>query len=69
MNKFVVMLTKGNDEKILAVCDTKEEAITKGDELIKELTMDSGLLNLISTEFDENNNPVNLNKYKFYRAW
>ena len=68
MIKFAVTLTKGDNRKILEICDTKDEAIAKGEKHRKSLTMDSGILSCISAEFDENNNRLN-NTYKLIHSW
>ena len=65
MIKFAITLTKGNNEKILEVCDSKEQALEKVKEYKKQFSMDSGILNCISADFDENNNRIS-NKYRLF---
>lgn len=64
----MLKLTKGNSETILAVCDTIDEAIEEGEEFRKHLTMDAGILSVIRTNVDENNNRKG-NSYRLYHAW
>lgn len=65
---YALVLTKGNDEKILFKSNSKEEVIKEGDKAFKTLSKDSGLLNYIKADFDENNNIVD-GKYRLYGAW
>ena len=68
MKKFAVMLTNANTEMVLAFCETKEEGIETGQKLRKVISTECGLINLISSEFDENGNMTS-NVYKFYGGW
>lgn len=68
MEKFMLTLTKKNDRTVLAICKTKAEAMAKGEEFRKHLTMDSGTLAVISAAVDENNNMMG-GKYKLYHVW
>lgn len=65
---YALVLTKGNDEKVLFKSESKEEVIKEGDKIFKTLPKDSGLLNYIKADFDENGNIVD-GKYRFYGAW
>lgn len=66
--KFLLTLTKENDRTILAVCNTKAEAIIEGEEFRKHLTMDSGTLSVVYAEIDDENNIRN-GKYRLYHSW
>ena len=68
MEKFILSLTKENDKTILSVHNTKAEAITEGESIIKRLPVNSGLLTVIYSEIDENNNLIGKN-YKLYYSW
>lgn len=68
MIKFAVTLTKGDNRKVLEVCDTKEQAMEKGAEYRNQFSMDSGILSCISAEFDENNNRTD-KKYNLIHSW
>lgn len=68
MIKFAVTITKGDNRKILEICDTKDEAMEKGEKHRKSLTMDSGILSCISADFDENNNRTD-KKYNLIHSW
>lgn len=63
MFKFAVMLTKGNDETILELFDTKEEADKFGKAQI--VPRANGLVGCSCIEVDENGNRVN-SYQKFY---
>ena len=63
MFKFAVMLTKGNDEPILGLFDTKEEADKFGKAQI--IPRANGLVECSYIEVDENGNRVN-SREKFY---
>ena len=66
--KFLLTLTKENDRTILAVCNTKAEAIIEGEEFSKHLTMDSGTLSVICAEIDDENKIID-GKYRLYNSW
>lgn len=68
MNKFAITLTKGNDRKILYMCDNKDEALAKGNEIEPTLMRGAGILSCIQANFDENNNIVG-GKYKLIDSW
>lgn len=55
--KFAIVHTKGNTEKILGTFDTIEEARAAGKELAA--MCEGGLVTLISAEFDENGKRTN----------
>lgn len=59
MLKYAVALTKGNEETILGLFDTPEEARAFGREKAKEPVC--GLLNMLSSDFDENGNQTSKN--------
>lgn len=65
---FAITLTNGNNRTVLYICDNKEKAIKKGDELIQTLSRDSGILSCIQADFDDNNNIVN-GRYRIYKSW
>lgn len=65
---FAITLTNGNNRTVLYICDNKEKAIKKGDELIQILSRDSGILSCIQADFDDNNNIVN-GRYRIYKSW
>ena len=66
--KFLLTLTKGNERKILAVCETKAAAMEEGNEFLKHLTMDAGTLSVIFAELDDKNN-IQGGKYLLYHVW
>lgn len=68
MIKYAISITKENNKKILAICDTKEQAMEKGEEYKKQFSKDSGILSCISADFDENNNRTD-KKYKLIHSW
>jgi len=68
MEKFILTLTKGNNKTVLSVCDTKDEAITEGNEFSKHLSMDSGFLAVVCGEVDSDNNFIS-GKYKLCHGW
>ena len=59
MLKYAVALTKGNGETILGLFDTPEEARAFGQAKAKEPVC--GLLNMFSSDFDENGNQTSKN--------
>ena len=65
---FAITLVKENSRTVLYICDSKEKAIKKGDELIQTLSRDSGILSCIQADFDDNNNILN-GKYKIFKSW
>lgn len=65
---FAITLVKENSRTVLYICDSKEKAIKKGDELIQTLSRDSGILSCIQTDFDDNNNILN-GRYKIFKSW
>ena len=69
MIKFALLLTKGDVETVLETFETKEEAIKRGNELHTQYTSVQGLLNCVSTEFDENNKMTNPNTQRVYKCW
>ena len=68
MEKFMLTLTKENDRTILAVCNTKAEAITEGEEFRKHLPMNSGTLSVVCAEIDNENKIID-GKYRLYHSW
>lgn len=68
MSKFAVTLTKGNDRKVLYICDDKNEALNKGNEILPTLMNSSGTLSCIQAEFDADNNIIG-GKYKLIDSW
>ena len=62
MEKFMLTLTKGNDRTVLAICETKEEALAKGNELYPNLLVSSGTLSVIYGETD-------CKKYRLFHSW
>lgn len=68
MKKFAIELTKGNEETILALFDTKEEAMAAGEQYRKQYSREQGLINCILAEFDEKGNMVG-NSYHLYHSW
>lgn len=68
MKKFAIELTKGDDETILALFDTKEEAMAVGEQYRKQYTREQGLVSCILTDFDEKGNRVG-NSYRLYHSW
>ncbi len=65
---FAITLVKENSRTVLYICDSKEKAIKKGDELIQTLSRDSGILSCIQADFDDNNNILN-GRYKIFKSW
>mgnify|MGYP004572373635 CR=1 FL=1 len=65
---FAITLLKENSRTVLYICDSKEKAIKKGDELIQTLSRDSGILSCIQADFDDNNNILN-GRYKIFKSW
>lgn len=61
MKKFAVKLTRGDDVTILGVRETKEQAIELCMELRTQYSRDAGLLAVIESEFDENNQMIGTN--------
>lgn len=68
MKKFAIKLTRNDDVTILAVCDTKTEAIELGTGLRKQYSRDAGLLALIEADFDGNNQMIG-NGYKLHKVF
>lgn len=66
--KYAITLTKGNDEKILYLSDSKEDAIAYGDKKYNELMKNDGILCCIKAEFDENNNRIG-NRCLLFHSW
>lgn len=46
MKKFAITLTHGNDKTILALLDTKEEAMAAGEQYRKQYSRKQGLLTI-----------------------
>ncbi|MBE7016273.1 MAG: hypothetical protein E7417_05600 [Ruminococcaceae bacterium] len=69
MGKFMLSLTKGNERKILSICETKEEAIAKGNDFIKNLPRDAGVLSVIYGEPDDFSSQSDSIKYMLYKSW
>lgn len=65
---YAITLTQKDDRKVLYKFDNKDEAITKGNELIKTLTRDSGTLSCIQADFDDENNIIN-GRYRLIDTW
>lgn len=68
MKKFAIELTKGDDEIILALFDTKEEAMAAGEQYCKQYSREQGLVSCIFADFDEKGNRVG-NSYRLYHSW
>lgn len=68
MKKFAIEFTHGDDETILELFDTKEQAMAAGEQYRKQYTREQGLLSCILADFDENGNRIG-NSYRFYDAW
>ena len=68
MSKFAITLTKGNDRKVIYMCDDKDEALAKGNEILPTLMRGSGTLSCIQAEFDADNNIIG-GKYKLIDSW
>lgn len=68
MKKFAITLTHGNDKTILALFDTKEEAMAAGEQYRKKFTREQGLVSCILADFDERENMVG-NSYHLYHSW
>lgn len=68
MKKFAIELTKGDDEKILAIFDTKEEAMAAGEQYRKQYSREQGLVSCILADFDNDGNRVG-NAYRLYNSW
>lgn len=68
MKKFAIKLTRNDDVTILAVCNTKTEAMEQGTELRKKYSRDAGLLALIEADFDENDQMIGTG-YKLHEVF
>lgn len=68
MMKYAIKLTKGNNEKILAIYDRKEEAFSEGGRFSTELSIDAEIISCIYADFDEKNRIVG-GKYQLLNGW
>ena len=68
MEKYAIKLVKDDDNTILELFASKEEALAAGVKYRERYTREQGLISCIKAEFDDDNNIVG-NRYKLINSW
>lgn len=68
MEKFAIILTKDNNQKVISAHATKEEALKAGEIYNGVLKKNAGVLSCVLVDMDENDNLLD-GKSKIFRTW
>lgn len=66
--KYTIILTKGNDRKVISTHDTKEEALEAGKNYNATLAKNAGVVSCVLADVDENNNIIG-GKIQIFETW
>ena len=68
MKRFAIKITKGDEYRILFVCDDKHTAMKAGLDFRRQYPREEGLLACIEADFDENGN-MSGNGYRLHEVF
>ena len=68
MIKYIICVIKGNEQNVISLHDTKEEAIEAGEKIAQDYLSKKGTICCLSETYENNSLIENAKRY-LYKAW